>query len=109
GIPSYSDHWYPGYDKKGGAHARGSDIGYAGAESLLAHAHAAAQWDERDKAAYAFWSNAGVYEHLWIEDARAFQAKLALVHEHHLRGYSVWVLGLEDPAVWRIPELTAAR
>jgi spore germination protein YaaH len=23
-----------------------------------------------------------------------------LVREHNLRGYSVWVLGLEDPGVW---------
>jgi spore germination protein YaaH len=47
------------------------------------------------------WPNAGVYEHLWIEDARAFEAKLELVRKYKLRGYSVWVLGTEDPAVWR--------
>jgi spore germination protein YaaH len=35
GIPSYSDHWFPAYDKKTGEHARGTDIGYAAAESLL--------------------------------------------------------------------------
>ncbi len=29
--------------------------------------------------------------------ARAFVAKLNLVTQYHLRGYSVWVLGLEDP------------
>jgi spore germination protein YaaH len=105
GIPSYSDHWFPAYDKKTGEHARGTDIGYAAAESLLMRAGATAAWFEPDKASYAFWSNAGAYEHLWIEDARAFEAKLALVREHHLRGYSVWVLGLEDPTVWAIPEL----
>ena len=42
----------------------------------------------------------GVYELLWIEDARAFAAKLELVRKYKLRGYSVWVLGLEDPKVW---------
>ena len=51
---------------------RGSDISYAKAESLLAKAGLRATWDEREKSPYAFWSNAGVYEHLWIEDARAF-------------------------------------
>ena len=51
------------------------------------------------------WANAGVNEHLWIEDARAFAAKLELVRKYKLRGYSVWVLGTEDPAVWQ----TAAR
>ncbi len=105
GIPSYSDHWFPAYDKKTGEHTKGTDIGYAAAESLLTRAGVSATWFDADKASYAFWSNAGAYEHLWIEDARAFAAKLGLVHEHQLRGYSVWVLGLEDPAVWAIPEL----
>jgi spore germination protein YaaH len=105
GIPSYSDHWYSGYDKKTGEHARGRDIGYATAESLLTHAGVTATWFDPDKASYAFWSNDGAYEHLWIEDARAFAAKLGIVRAHQLRGYSVWVLGLEDPAVWSIPAL----
>lgn len=101
GIPSYSDHWYPFYSKKDGARQRGNDIGYAKAESLLTNAGAQATWDDRDKASWAMWSNAGVYEHVWIEDARAFNAKLDLVKRYKLRGYSVWVLGTEDPAVWK--------
>jgi spore germination protein YaaH len=36
-----------------------------------------------------------------MEDARAFVTKLGLVSKYHLRGYSVWVLGSEDPATWR--------
>jgi spore germination protein YaaH len=102
GIPSYSDWWYPVYEEKTGSRMRGSDISYAKAESLLAKSGARTTWDEKDKSPYAFWSNAGVYEHLWIEDARAFSAKLELVRKYRLRGYSVWVLGLEDPAVWSV-------
>lgn len=102
GIPAYSDWWYPVYEEKTGSRMRGTDISYAKAESLLAKAAMRATWDEREKSPYAFWSNAGVYEHLWIEDARAFSAKLELVRKYQLRGYSVWVLGLEDPAVWSI-------
>jgi spore germination protein YaaH len=100
GIPSYSDWWYPSYDKKSGARMRGSDISFAKAESLLAKNHAQITWDDREKAGYAFWSNAGVNEFLWLEDARAFAAKFALVGKYGLRGYSVWVLGSEDPRVW---------
>ena len=59
------------------------------------------------KSPYAIWSNTGVYEWLWIEDARAFTAKLELVRKYKLRGYSVWVLGLEDPETW--DALAAAR
>lgn len=102
GIAGYSDWWYPVYEEKTGSRMRGSDISYAKAESLLAKAGVRPTWDEREKSPYAFWSNAGVYEHLWIEDARAFSAKLELVRQYRLRGYSVWVLGLEDPAVWSI-------
>ena len=36
-------------------------------------------WDDREKSPYAFWSNNGVNELLWMEDARAFMAKLELV------------------------------
>jgi spore germination protein len=100
GIPSYSDWWYPSYDAKSGARARGSDISYAAAESLLAQSHASATWDDHDKVAWAHWPVAGVNQFLWIEDARAFAAKLELVKRYGLRGYSVWVLGTEDPATW---------
>lgn len=101
GIPAYSDHWFPAYSKKDGARQRGNDISFATAESLMTKAGVTPTWDDRDKASWARWSNAGVNEHLWIEDARAFNAKLDLVRRYKLRGYSVWVLGSEDPAVWK--------
>ena len=103
GIASYSDHWYPTWSKKDGPRMRGRDISYARAESLLTKANVKPAWDDRDKAWWATWSNAGVYEHLWIEDARAFTAKVDLVRQYKLRGYSVWVLGTEDPRVWYPP------
>lgn len=104
GIPSYSDYWYPGFTKKGGEHATGRDISYATAESLITRYRLQPRWDEADKAEYAFWNNVGVYNHVWIEDARAFQAKAALVKERGLRGYSVWVMGFEDPKVWGVED-----
>jgi spore germination protein YaaH len=103
GIASYSDHWYPAWSKKDGPRMRGGDISYAKAESLLTKANVKPTWDDRDKAWWATWSNAGIYEHLWIEDARAFNAKIDLVKQYKLRGYSVWVLGAEDPRVWDPP------
>jgi spore germination protein YaaH len=101
GIPSYSDWWYPSYDRKAGPRERGRDISYAKAESLLAGAHTQAVWDDEEKSPVARWSEDGVLQHAWLEDARAFAAKLELVRKYHLRGYSVWVLGTEDPAVWK--------
>jgi spore germination protein len=58
-------------------------------------------WDDEEKSPVARWSEDGVLQHAWLEDARAFAAKLELVRKYHLRGYSVWVLGTEDPAVWK--------
>lgn len=100
GIPSYSDHWFPSYDAKAGPRMRGRDISYARVEELINQFGLTPTWDDREKAYSAAWSNAGVYEHLWIEGARAFAAKRELVTKYKLRGYSVWVLGMEDPKVW---------
>ncbi len=51
---------------------------------------------------YSFFSNAGTFEWLFLEDARSFRAKIDLVREYGLRGFSAWVLGREDPEIWPI-------
>ena len=101
GIPGYSDWWYPVYDSISGARMRGSDISYTRAQEILAKSGVKAVWDEVQKSPKASWSDHDVFQHLWMEDQRAFTSKLALVTKYNLRGYSVWVLGLEDPATWR--------
>jgi spore germination protein YaaH len=103
GIPAYSDYWFPHYDPRtGAAHARGDDIGYVPLMRIINAAGARPVWDDTQKAWYAMWETHGVFEHAWIEDARAFEAKLGLVSRHRLRGYSVWLLGSEDPRTWEI-------
>jgi spore germination protein YaaH len=100
GIPSYSDWWFPSYTEKQGSRMTGRDLPYARAESLLAANHVSARWDTTQHSPRAEWSENGVFRYLWIENARAFTDKLALVSKYRLRGYSVWVLGTEDPALW---------
>lgn len=100
GIPSYSDWWYPVWEKKGGPRMRGRDISYAKVTEIVSNFRLHPVWDDSAKSPYAFWPDSGIYDHMWIEDARAFTAKLDLVRRYNLRGYSVWVLGTEDPAVW---------
>lgn len=107
GIPAYSDHWFPTYrPPRNGvgedARVRGDDIGYVPLMEIITKAGAKPVWDDKQKAWYAMWESHGVFEHAWIEDARAFKAKLSLVNKHKLRGYSVWLLGLEDPKTWEI-------
>lgn len=101
GIPAYSDWWYPAYDSLGGSRMRGSDISYPAALAILAKSGVRPVWDDVEKAPMAAWSEHDVYEYVWMENARSFTAKLGLVTRHHLRGYSVWLLGLEDPATWK--------
>ena len=103
GIPAYSDHWFPHYDPRTGvARTRGSDIGYVPLMQIIADAGATPRWDATQKSWVAMWESHGVFEHAWIEDARAFEEKLALVRQHGLRGYSVWLLGLEDPRTFEV-------
>jgi spore germination protein YaaH len=39
---------------------------------------------------------------LFIENARSFAEKLKLVRQYHFRGFSAWVLGFEDPGIWKV-------
>jgi len=102
GLAGYSDWWYPAYDDKNGSRLRGSDISYARAEAILDSAGVTPTWDDTQKAPFAMWEVKGVFRHAWLEDARAFMAKLELVRTYRLRGYSVWVLGSEDEKVWTL-------
>jgi len=101
GLASYSDWWYPTYDSvRKESRVRGSDVAHARAMQIVQKAGAKPVWDDTQKAWYAMWENSGVFEHIWIEDARSFADKAALVDKYRLRGYSVWLLGLEDPKTW---------
>jgi spore germination protein YaaH len=100
GLAGYSDWWYPAWDEANGSRLRGSDISYTRGRQILAGAGVTAVWDSVQMAGYAMWEVHGVFQHLWLEDARAFMAKRQLALQKGLRGYSVWLLGSEDPAVW---------
>ena len=39
---------------------------------------------------------------IWYENGLSFSIKAALINMYHLRGFSAWVLGSEDPAIWDI-------
>ena len=42
---------------------------------------------------------------IWHEDARSITAKLNLMKTYGLRGFSAWVLGVEDPSIWGLKTL----
>jgi len=37
---------------------------------------------------------------IWYENQKSFEIKLNIVRARNLRGFSAWVLGAEDPAIW---------
>ena len=37
---------------------------------------------------------------IWYENQKSFEIKLNIVKARNLRGFSAWVLGSEDPAIW---------
>ncbi len=101
GLASYSDYWTSTYNWRDGARPRARDITYPTLMAIIEKAGATPRWDKRQRAWLAMWEDHGVFEHAWIEDVRAFMDKLGLVRTHGLRGYSVWLLGTEDPRIWK--------
>lgn len=57
-------------------------------------------WDPVLKSSYRVYWHRRQRHVVWIEDERSFAAKLQLVSDYHLRGFSVWRIGLEDPHIW---------
>ncbi|MGB9772590.1 MAG: glycosyl hydrolase family 18 protein [Bacteroidota bacterium] len=108
GIPLYSEYWYTAFDSSPStvsgqyAHSSARSVGYDEVKALVDRYGAKVHWDNDAMVNYAVIDNDGVFEYLYIEDARSFTAKLDLVRKYHLRGFSAWVLGNEDPEVWKI-------
>ncbi len=42
-----------------------------------------------------------VHYKIWYENAASFKAKLSFAKSQKLRGISLWVVGMEDPAMWK--------
>ena len=103
GIPTGAMHWYTSQEDRitpEMARSYSQVLSYSWAMSLLERNNAKLVWDDVQKAAYAYFPVAGTWEWIFVEDARTFRAKEALIQKYKLRGYSVWVLGPEDPAIW---------
>jgi spore germination protein len=100
GLPFYSHQWQAAY-RNNNPLAWGRTLDYKEARGIADRYAATWQWDDRDKVYYTFYSNEGLNEYLYLEDARSFTAKMALVKKYHFRGISVWRLGHEDPDVWK--------
>jgi len=37
---------------------------------------------------------------VWFQDKKSFEKRLEIISKNGFRGFSAWVLGIEDPAIW---------
>jgi spore germination protein YaaH len=77
-------------------------LSYSWAMGIIERRRAKMHWDDEQKASFAYYPNGGTWEWIFVEDARTFAAKYEIVKAKKLRGFSVWVLGPEDPAIWDV-------
>ena len=103
GIPLYGQHWYARADASIPEQVRSwsESVSWRWGTHLAERANAAIRWEETDQIPFAYFPNGGVYEWLFLENARSFAAKLRLMQEKKLRGFSAWVLGPEDEDIWK--------
>jgi spore germination protein YaaH len=105
GIALGSQHWYTSYEediRPELARSYSRQLSHGWATGLVERHGAELHWSEQQQVAYAFFAVGGTFEWLFLEDARSFRAKLGLIDERGLRGFSAWVLGPEDPGIWAL-------
>jgi len=108
GIPLYGYHWYTGGPIKEngtGADKPNPTADYIGALNALHLAEAyngKVQWDADDHTAFFYFYRDQMREWIFFTDQRAFKDRYDLVQQNHLQGFCSWVLGEEDPAIWKI-------
>ncbi len=107
GIPSYSGYWTVGtagpktIPEQFQYRSRETQIGYKAVLKLLRKFEPEVIWSSEWQSYYTVFTHHEKNEYLFIEDAHSFRSKLTLARHYHLRGISVWRLGLEDPRSWR--------
>lgn len=105
GIISNSMHWYTSQEDRITpelARSYSAVLSHARAIGLAERYGARWRWDDEEQVSYTYFANGGTFEWIFLEDARSFTPRLALVNEYGLRGFSMWVLGSEDPAIWSV-------
>jgi len=102
GIPLYGDYWSARPDPTPErARTSANSVSWFWGSGLAERNGASVKWDDVQQVPYASFEVGGTFEWLYLENARSFSAKLALMREKKLRGFSAWVLGPEDPEIWK--------
>jgi spore germination protein YaaH len=108
GIPLYGYHWYTGAPIQEPATGKvkpnptAESISALNAEQLAEAYKANIQWDEADRTAWFFFYRDQMREWVFFTDARSFKERYAQAEENGIEGFCSWVLGDEDPAIWKL-------
>jgi spore germination protein YaaH len=107
GIPLYGYHWYAGgptTDKQTGEEKPNQQADYINADDVdqLAKAYSAkVEWDPIDHTAFFWFYRDQMREWIFYTDKHTFADRYELVKERGLEGFCSWVLGAEDPEIWK--------
>jgi spore germination protein YaaH len=105
GIPAYSTFWYLGSNNgkaSGHFHVMMNALSYEDAIKLTHRLPSQRYWSNDGKYHFYILSPHHLNEYLFVEDQTSFRHKYQLVKKYHLRGISIFDLGTEDPATWKI-------
>jgi spore germination protein YaaH len=107
GIPLYGYHWYAGapkIDKATGdeqPNQQGDYIDAINATQLATAYKAKIEWDTFDHTAFFWFYRDQMREWIFYTDLHTFQDRYELVRDRGLQGFCSWVLGAEDPEIWK--------
>lgn len=108
GIPVYGYHWFASTPADGGARQfdkpslNAAFIDAADVHKLAKTYKGRFAWDEYDRAASMVFYRDNVREWVYYTDGRTFGERYGLVKRQRLAGFASWVLGSEDPAIWKL-------
>ena len=108
GIPLYGYHWFaaaPVLNKATNQYESqlgGDYISTADALLLAQEFKGKIQWDADDHSPWFFFYRDQMREWIFFSDQRAFKDRYDLAAQDNLAGFCSWVLGQEDPAIWKI-------
>ncbi len=97
GIPLYYWGWTLNPNKK--VNPSGS---YNRLTTLMANNQYQAGFDAALSAPWVSYSYGNNQFKLWYQNQQSFTDRLNIIKQNNFRGFSAWVLGVEDPAIWPV-------
>jgi spore germination protein len=102
GLALYTDYWYQTFQNPQQTSVVGRSLNYPDAVAIMEAMGGTMQWYERDKVHFSMFERDTLYEYVFFENAKSFQARMELAKKYNVRGISCWRLGQEDPEIFKV-------